>query len=57
MEGEAVELIAFSDSFVANTEEPFFFAKRAKMKIEGCIAICISLASDWLKPKFNGSKN
>ena len=57
MEGEAIELIAFSDSFVANTEEPFFFAKRAKMKIEGCIAICISLASDWLKPKFDGSKN
>ena len=57
MEGEAVELIAFSDSFMANTAEPFFFAKRAKMKIEGCRTICISLASDWLKPKFDGSKN
>ena len=57
MEGEAVELIAFSDSFMANTAETFFFAKRAKMKIEGCITICISLASDWLKPKFDGSKN
>lgn len=57
MEGEAVELITFSDSFMANTTEPFFFAKRAKMKIEGCITICISLASDWLKPKFDGSKN
>ena len=57
MEGEAVELITFSDSFMENTAEPFFFAKRAKMKIEGCITICISLASDWLKPKFDGSKN
>ena len=27
-------------------QEPFFFAKPAKMKTEGGIAICISLASD-----------
>ena len=38
-------------------QEPFFFVKPAKIKEGGGIALCISLASDWLKPKLIGSKN
>ena len=42
---------------VNGQQEPFFFVKPAKIKEGGGIALCISLASDWLKPKLIGSKN